>query len=134
MLAALDGPYHAVFYCAGLPTTHAALDIMKVNFFALRRVVEGVHRLVPRGGAIAIIASTGGLQFMDNMAAINDLLATDGSFASAEAWCEANADTVGEGYGFSKQAAILYTITRPSRWWRRECASTASAPARPTRR
>jgi len=113
MLAALEGPYHAVFYCAGLPTTYPALDIMKVNILALRQVVEGVHPLVlSPGGAIAIIASNGGLQFMENMAAINDLLATDGSFAAAEAWCEAHADKVGEGYGFSKQAAILYTMNR----------------------
>ena len=112
MLSSLEGPFHAVFYCAGLPTTHSAIDIMKVNIIALRKVVEGVHPLVPRGGAIAIIASTGGLQFMDNMATINDMLATDGSFAAAEAWCDAHPDDVKEGYGFSKQAAIVYTMNR----------------------
>ena len=112
MLAALEGPFHAVFYCAGLPTTHPTLDIVKVNLFALRQVVEGVHPLIPRGGAVASIASTGGLQFMENMAVINDVLATDGSFAAGEAWCEKHADTVREGYGFSKQAAIVYTMNR----------------------
>jgi NAD(P)-dependent dehydrogenase (short-subunit alcohol dehydrogenase family) len=112
MLAALEGPFHAVFYCAGLPTTHPTLDIMKVNVLALRQVVEGVHPLIPRGGAVVSIASTGGLQFMENMAVINDLLATDGSFAAGEAWCAAHADTVREGYGFSKQAAIVYTMNR----------------------
>ena len=112
MLASLEGPFHAVFYCAGLPTTYPAMEIVKVNLLALRKVVEGVHHLIPSGGAVAIIASTGGLQFMDNMATINELLATDGSFATAEAWCEANTDKVNEGYGFSKQAAIVYTMNR----------------------
>ena len=112
LLASLEGPFHAVFYCAGLPTTHAPIDIMKVNIMALRKVVEGVHPLVPRGGAISVIASMGGLQFMEKMAEINDFLATDGSFAAAEKWCEAHPDVVNEGYGFSKQAAILYTINR----------------------
>lgn len=112
MLASLEGPFHAVFYCAGLPPTYPALDNVKVNISALRKVVEAVHPLVPRGGAMAFIASTGGLQFMDRMDVLNDFLATDGSYAAAEAWCEAHADQVNEGYGFSKQAAILYTINR----------------------
>jgi len=112
MLAALEGPFHAVFYCAGLPPTYSAIDNVKVNISALRKVAEAVHPLVPRGGAMAFIASMGGLQFMDNLDVLNDFLSTDGSFAAAEAWCEGHADQVNEGYGFSKQAAILYTINR----------------------
>lgn len=112
MLASLEGPFHAVFYCAGLPPTYSAIDNVKVNISALRKVAEGVHPLVPRGGAMAFIASMGGLQFMDNLDVLNDFLSTDGSFGAAEAWCEGHADQVNEGYGFSKQAAILYTINR----------------------
>ncbi|MBV8982842.1 MAG: SDR family oxidoreductase [Acidimicrobiia bacterium] len=112
MLGSLEAPFHAVFYCAGLPPTYSALDNVKVNISALRKVAEGVHPLVPRGGAMAFIASMGGMQFMDNLDVLNDFLSTDGSFAAAEAWCEAHADNVNEGYGFSKQAAILYTINR----------------------
>jgi len=112
MLASLEGPFHAVFYCAGLPPTHSAIDNVLVNMSALRKVAEAVHPLVPKGGAMAFIASTGGLQFMDRMDVLNDFLGTDGSFATAKAWCDANPEQVNEGYGFSKQAAILYTINR----------------------
>ena len=108
-LASLEGPFHAVFYCAGLPTTSTPLDIMKVNIIALRKVVTGVHSLIPRGGAVGIIASTGGLRFMENMADCNELLATDG-YEAAVAWTEAHPDKVNEGYGFSKEAAIVFTM------------------------
>ncbi|MEX1006664.1 MAG: coniferyl-alcohol dehydrogenase [Acidimicrobiia bacterium] len=110
-LASLSGPIHAVFYCAGLPQTHPPVDVMRVNFAAMRHVVEGVHPLVPSGGAVAIISSNAGLQFMDHMGPINELLATDG-FDGAVAWCEQHPDLVADGYTFSKEAIIVYTMQR----------------------
>jgi NAD(P)-dependent dehydrogenase (short-subunit alcohol dehydrogenase family) len=108
-IGSLEGPFHAVFYCAGLPTTFPALDIMKVNIIALREVVKGVHHLIPKGGAVGIIASTGGLRFMESMAQSNELLATE-SYGAAVAWTEAHPEEVKEGYGFSKEAAIVFTM------------------------
>ncbi len=77
----------------------------------MRAVVEGVHPLIPSGGAVAIISSNAGLQFMDHMAPINELLATDG-FDGAVAWCEEHLDLVADGYTFSKEAIIVYTMQR----------------------
>jgi NAD(P)-dependent dehydrogenase (short-subunit alcohol dehydrogenase family) len=110
-LASLSSPIDRVFYCAGLPQTHPPLDVMKVNFSAMRHVVEGVHPLLTNGGAIAIISSNAGLQFMDHMEPITELLATDG-FDGANAWCESHPDIVAEGYTFSKEAIIVYTMKR----------------------
>jgi NAD(P)-dependent dehydrogenase (short-subunit alcohol dehydrogenase family) len=111
MLGSLQGPFDSVFYCAGLPPTHPAIDVMRVNFAAMRNVVEGVQSKVTRGGAISIISSTGGLGFMNHMDSINELLATDG-FDAAVSWCEANADTVADGYVYSKEVVIVYTMKR----------------------
>jgi NAD(P)-dependent dehydrogenase (short-subunit alcohol dehydrogenase family) len=111
MLASLEGPFHAVFYCAGVAHTHPPLDVMKVNFAALRRVVEGVESLIPRGGAIASISSTGGLGFMQRMEPIKELLATEG-FGGAIDWCAQHADVVREAYSFSKEALVVYTMAR----------------------
>jgi NAD(P)-dependent dehydrogenase (short-subunit alcohol dehydrogenase family) len=111
MLASLDGPVDRLFYCAGLPQTHPPIDVMTVNFVAMRHVVEGVQPLIPEGGAIAIISSNAGLQFMEHMATINELLATDG-FDGARAWCEQHPAEVAEGYTFSKEAIIVYTMKR----------------------
>ena len=111
MLAGLDGNFDRVFYCAGLPQTHAAIDVMKVNFAAMRAVVEGIQPKVNKGGAIAIISSNAGLQFMDHMGEIMELCATDG-YAGAVEWSEAHMDLVADGYMFSKEAIIVYTMKR----------------------
>lgn len=111
LLASLDDPVDCVFYCAGLPQTKPPLDVMTVNFVAMRHLVEGVRSRMPNGGAIAVISSNAGLQFMERMPVILDLLATAG-FEEAQAWCEQHADLVADGYGFSKEAIIVYTMQR----------------------
>jgi NAD(P)-dependent dehydrogenase (short-subunit alcohol dehydrogenase family) len=111
LVRGLDGPIDRLFYCAGLPQTHPPLDVMTVNFAAMRELVEGVHPLIPKGGAVAIISSNAGLQYMAHMAQINELLASDG-FDGARAWCEKHTDIVAEGYAFSKEVIIVYTMKR----------------------
>lgn len=111
MLGSLSGPFDALFYCAGLPQTHPPMDVMTVNFIAMREVVDGLLPRIPSGGAVAIISSNAGLQFMNHMAEISDLLAT-GGFDAARAWCEERMDLVAEGYTFSKEAIIVYTMKR----------------------
>lgn len=108
-LASLDGQFDKVFYCAGLPTGRPPMDVMKVNFAAMRAVVEGVQPRIPSGGAIAIISSTGGLNFLAHMAEIFELLGTS-SFDEAMAWCKSHAELVADGYVFSKEAVIVYTM------------------------
>ena len=86
MLSSLKGPFDAVFYCAGLSTAHPAPQIMRVNAAAVRTVIEGVESLVPRGGAMSIISSTGGLGFFAHMAPIMELLSTDGFDGAVVFW------------------------------------------------
>ena len=107
----LSAPFDGVFYCAGLPTGRDPAEIMKVNFAAARMLVEGVQGLVPEGGAIAIISSTGGLNFLQHMGPIMELLATD-TFDAAVEWSQAHPEIVADGYVFSKEAVIVYTMQR----------------------
>ena len=60
-VAAIGGKVDALFNCAGLPNAFPAMDVMKVNFLGLRHLTEAVLPLMSEGGAIASIASTGGL-------------------------------------------------------------------------
>jgi NAD(P)-dependent dehydrogenase (short-subunit alcohol dehydrogenase family) len=60
------------------------------------------------GAAIASIASTGGLGWSRRMPASMELIATRG-FDAAVAWCDANMETVREGYSFSKENVIVWT-------------------------
>jgi NAD(P)-dependent dehydrogenase (short-subunit alcohol dehydrogenase family) len=111
LVEAIEGPIDALFYCAGLPNTHPPRDVMAVNLAAARVVVEGVLPKMPAGGAVAIIASTGGLRFAQHMEPITELLATEG-FDGAMSWCEAHHDVVEEAYNFSKEAIIVYAMQR----------------------
>jgi NAD(P)-dependent dehydrogenase (short-subunit alcohol dehydrogenase family) len=103
------GRVDRLFYCAGLPQTHPPLDVMRVNFCAMRAVVEGVVPTMPAGGAVAIVSSNAGLRYQEHMEAIDGLLATDG-YRGAEAWCAAAPDVVADGYTLSKEAIIVFTM------------------------
>jgi len=111
MLAAVGTDWDAVFYCAGLPQTHPPLDVMRVNFMAMRKVVDAMAAGMKPGGAVAIISSNAGLQFMSHMAEITELIETP-DFDAGMAWCEAHLDLVNEGYTLSKEAIIIFTMRR----------------------
>jgi NAD(P)-dependent dehydrogenase (short-subunit alcohol dehydrogenase family) len=109
-VAAVGGPVHALFNCAGLPggSLEAGMDTMKVNFIGTRHLTEQVIPLMGPGGAIISIASTGGLGWSRRVPVHLELLQTQG-FAAAVAWCEAHMDQVEAGYAFSKEAVIVWT-------------------------
>lgn len=105
----IGGKVDALFNCAGLPQTAGALDVMKVNFCGTRRLTERVLPLMSAGSAIVSISSNGGLGWSRRVPTIMQLLQTD-SYEKAVQWCEANMDTVREGYAFSKEAIIVWTM------------------------
>lgn len=107
-VAAVGGKVDALFNCAGLPQSCPPLDVMKVNFIGTRHMTETVLPLMGEGGAIASIASTGGLGWSRRVPVHMEFLATKG-FQAALEWCEAHMDIVAEGYSFSKEAVIVWT-------------------------
>lgn len=107
-VAGIGGKVDALFNCAGLPQSFPAMDVMKVNFIGLRHLTQQVLPLMGPGGAIASIASTGGLGWSRRIPTNMAFVTTDG-FDAAVAWCDANADTVKEGYSFSKENVIVWT-------------------------
>ncbi|UVO52672.1 coniferyl-alcohol dehydrogenase [Sphingomonas sp. SUN039] len=107
-VAAIGGKVDALFNCAGLPQSFPAMDVMKVNFIGTRHLTEAVLPLMGRGGAIASIASTGGLGWSRRIPTSMEIIATQG-FDAAVAWCEANMATVDNGYAFSKENIIVWT-------------------------
>ena len=48
------------------------------------------------------------------IAAVNELLETP-DLASGRAWCEAHPDIVNEGYSFSKECIVVYTMRQSPR-------------------
>lgn len=107
-VAGIGGKVDALFNCAGLPQSFPAMDVMKVNFIGLRHLTQQVLPLMGPGGAIASIASTGGLGWSRRIPTNMEFVTTKG-FEEAVAWCDANMDTVKEGYSFSKENVIVWT-------------------------
>ena len=110
----IGGPVHALFNCAGLPQTFPPLDVMTVNFLGHRHLGERAASLMPEGSAIAAISSVGGMMWQTRIAAVNELLETP-DLASGRAWCEAHPDIVNEGYSFSKECIVVYTMRQSPR-------------------
>ena len=110
----IGGKVDALFNCAGLPQTSPALDVMKVNYAGTRRVTERVVPLMSAGGAIVSISSNGGLGWSRRMPVLMELLAIE-NYDDQIQWCEQHLDQVKEGYAFSKEAIIAWTLVSSSR-------------------
>ncbi|MBB6253347.1 coniferyl-alcohol dehydrogenase [Nitrospirillum iridis] len=108
-VAAIGGKVDALFNCAGLPQTCPPMDVMKVNFIGTRHLTEQVLPLMGPGSAVASISSTGGMGWSRRVPVIMGILQTRG-YQQALDWCEANKDTVAEGYSFSKEAVNVWTM------------------------
>ena len=108
-LAAIGGPVDGLFYCAGLPPMRSAIDVMTVNFIALRHFCDQVIERMPPGSAIVSVGSNGGVGWRDHLADIRELLATD-SFAAAVDWFNTRPALPGNVYAFSKEVLAVWTM------------------------
>lgn len=107
----IGGRIDALFNCAGLPQTFPAMDVLKVNFIGMRHWTE---RWIPRvnsGGAICSIASNAAYQFQARLPLTTELVLTP-DYAAAVAWAETRLESLGDPYGFSKEAIVVYTLRR----------------------
>lgn len=110
----IGGKVDALFNCAGLPQTFPAMDVMKVNYAGTRRLTEALLPCMSAGSAIVSISSNGGLGWSRRIPTLMQLIQID-NFEGAMKWCEENAETVREGYAFSKEAIIVWTMLISSR-------------------
>ena len=136
-VAKIGAVVDALFNCQGIagsrPGTTSA-DVMRVNFLGVRHLSERVLPLIPSGGAVASIASVGGLGWERRREAIDELLETP-DFAAGLAWVDAHADDLlaqafPRTYSFSKQTLIAWTMQRAvsaiERGVRMNCSSPGS--------
>jgi len=115
----LRGPVDALFNCQGIAGSSEgskSSDVMRVNFLGVRHLTDRVLPLIPPGGAVASIASVGGLGWERRREAIDELLAA-GDFDAGLEWVDArSADLLQQPfprtYSFSKQALIVWTMRR----------------------
>ena len=109
----LPDEIYALFNCAGVPSPpFSAPDTIMINFAGLRYLTELLLPRIPKGGAIASIASTAGMGWKAKLGSVREFLALDNSLDTAAQWIADHPEESADGYGFSKQCIIVYTMTR----------------------
>jgi NAD(P)-dependent dehydrogenase (short-subunit alcohol dehydrogenase family) len=112
-LAEVPEEIYALFNCAGVPSPpFSAQETVLINFVGLRYLTEALIPRIIEGGGIASIASTAGMGWKSNLAQVREFLGLDNSFESAVKWLLDSAEAVMDGYGFSKQCIIVYTLSK----------------------
>jgi NAD(P)-dependent dehydrogenase (short-subunit alcohol dehydrogenase family) len=106
----LGGRVDALFNCAGLPQTAPPMDVMNVNFIGMRHLTEQVLALMGEGSSIVSISSNGGMGWNMRIPVLAEFISQHGVDA-ALAWAEQHLDEhVKEGYAFSKEAVVYWTM------------------------
>jgi NAD(P)-dependent dehydrogenase (short-subunit alcohol dehydrogenase family) len=109
-VAAVGGPLHSMFYCAGLPgPPFSPVEVMTVNFLSARYATHAAEPLLVEGASVCSISSGAGMGWMMHLPQILELVATS-SVDEGRRWCEANAELVDNGYAFSKEVIIVWTM------------------------
>jgi NAD(P)-dependent dehydrogenase (short-subunit alcohol dehydrogenase family) len=109
----LTGRFDALFNCAGIPPGGPPLDVMKVNYLGTRHLTERVVPLLQAGAAIVNVASNGGMRWADHLPDLR-VLSKAAAFSEGEQWCVDHTSLVAEGYRFSKEAVIVWTMVSAS--------------------
>ena len=110
------GKVDKLFYCAGLPSGEqfSPLDIVTVNFIAMRQIAEALVPKMSAGDAIVSVASGWGMGYMAHTEQLDSFLATP-DFESAQQWVRDHENEVwADGYALSKMSNILYTLRAPT--------------------
>jgi NAD(P)-dependent dehydrogenase (short-subunit alcohol dehydrogenase family) len=108
-VAEIGGRVDALFNCAGVPPTHAKLDVLKVNFLGTRYLTDCVLEHMRAGSAIVSTSSNGGMGWRNHLTELRALLA-EKTFASGAAWLEQRLTAIANAYSYSKEALIVWTM------------------------
>ena len=112
-LKTIGGPIDALFYCAGLPQTFPAVEVVQVNFLSVRYLIEGALPHMSAGSSIAVIASTAGNGYQDRLDVVTELVMTR-DYDEGLAWLEPRLADLGDPYAFAKEAVIVWGLRQSS--------------------
>ena len=126
----LPAEIYALFNCAGVPSPpFAAAETVLINFSGLRYLSEALLPRMDQGSAIVSIASTAGMGWKPNLEQVREFIALDNQLATAADWLAAHAEAVPDGYGFSKQCLIVYTLSMAKELAQRGIRINSIAPS-----
>jgi NAD(P)-dependent dehydrogenase (short-subunit alcohol dehydrogenase family) len=108
------GPIDHLFVCAGVPMTHPPAEVIQVNYFGVRQLVEAVAPAMVAGGSVGVVGSNTAFGWEGRLPELHELLAVT-SRDEAATWCETHPEVLGEGfasYVLSKQALVAWVKHR----------------------
>ena len=94
---------------AGVPGTHPAELVLRVNLLGPRHLTDALIPRIARGGCITNVASGAGANWRDHLDAILELLSCK-SYDEALAWLRAHHREELDAYLFAKEALIVWTM------------------------
>jgi len=105
----LDGPFEAVFSCAGV--ADGAPTLMRINFIAQRHILEALvaDGRLHSGSAVAMISSIGGAGWQGQIPQALDFLA-ETTWEGMDRWVVEHDGT--NSYGFSKVVMNTYVAAK----------------------
>jgi NAD(P)-dependent dehydrogenase (short-subunit alcohol dehydrogenase family) len=108
-LAQAEGPFDALINNAGLPPREGLAElVLQVNFFGLRRFMDGMLDKLSEGASIVNTASRAGAAWRDNLDQVKALMALDADALTAFL-DQQNIDAT-RAYNLSKEALIVLTM------------------------
>jgi NAD(P)-dependent dehydrogenase (short-subunit alcohol dehydrogenase family) len=109
--ASIGGEMDAVFNCAGLPQTFPAVDVVAVNFIGIRHWTNQWIPRLKKGGAIVSISSNAAMGYHAKLPMLTEFVSIEDPAAALE-WVKSHPEQVADGYGFSKEALVVWTQRR----------------------
>lgn len=128
-VAQLPDRVDVLINCAGLPNggRFDSLDVMSVNWLALRQLTESLLPRMPSRSAVVHVASTAGRMWPDRIGEIRDLLQAS-DWPAGQKWVIEHPETVGDGYSFSKEVVQYYTLHRSLETMRHDVRMNSICP------
>jgi NAD(P)-dependent dehydrogenase (short-subunit alcohol dehydrogenase family) len=108
---AIGGEVDAVFNCAGLPQTFPALDVVRVNFIGIRHWTNQWIPRIRQGGAIVTVSSNAAMGYQARLPLLQEFVALEDPVQALD-WAASHPNDVKDGYGFSKEALVVWTQQR----------------------
>ncbi|WP_439607036.1 coniferyl-alcohol dehydrogenase [Hydrogenophaga sp.] len=113
--AAIDEPIHGLANIAGVPGTAPDQFLARVNYFGLRAFTVALLPKMPKGSAIANLASMAGFMWRERAELLWQLAKIDDRDA-AEAWLLQHPVMFEQAYRKFKEALIVWTLAHANDW------------------
>lgn len=112
-VAGLNGRVDALFNVAGVSSGIGDPElVVTINFLGLRHFTEAVVATMPAGSSVVSVSSLAAAGYRERRDILAGLLDTS-SMAEGIRWCRSHPQELADGgYRLSKEAVILYTMTK----------------------